>query len=100
LTVNCQRFQRLTVRDSDAVDRRRLRMLIGGVMAGRAITLGAAVVAGLLLCASFPPLDWWLDATVALALLGWVLTRPATTVASGLGYGFLFGLAFYLPRLP
>ena len=74
-------------------------MLIGGVMAGRAITLGAAVVAGLLLCASFPPLDWWWAATVAFALLGGVLTRPVTTVPSGLGYGFLFGLAFYLPLL-
>jgi apolipoprotein N-acyltransferase len=29
-----------------------------------------------------------------------VLTRPATTTAGGFGYGFVFGLAFYLPLLP
>lgn len=28
-----------------------------------------------------------------------MLTRPATTVAGGPGYGVLFGLAFYLPLL-
>ena len=59
-----------------------------------------AIAAGLLLCASFPPLNWWWAAVVAAALLAWVLTRPATTPAGGLGYGFLFGLAFYLPLLP
>ena len=58
------------------------------------------VVAGLLLCASFPSLSWWWAAFVAAALLAWVLKHPATTVAGGLGYGFLFGLAFYLPLLP
>ncbi|WP_424748378.1 apolipoprotein N-acyltransferase [Mycobacterium sp.] len=62
--------------------------------------LVVAVVGGLLLCASFPPLNWWWAAIVAAALLAWVLTHPATTPAGGLGYGFLFGLAFYLPLLP
>jgi apolipoprotein N-acyltransferase len=81
------------------VNRRPLRTLIGGVVARQAIKLGAIVVAGLLLCASFPPLDWWWAAIAAFAILGGVLTRPATTVASGLGYGFLFGLAFYVPLL-
>jgi apolipoprotein N-acyltransferase len=33
-------------------------------------------------------------------LLAWVLTRETTTRAVGFGYGFLFGLAFYLPLLP
>jgi apolipoprotein N-acyltransferase len=59
--------------------------------------LGTSVVAGLLLCSSFPGLDWWWAAIVAFALLAWVLTHPATKPLGGLGYGFLFGLAFYLP---
>jgi apolipoprotein N-acyltransferase len=59
-----------------------------------------ALVAGLLLCASFPPFNWWWAAVVAAALLAWVLMHPATTPAGGLGYGFLFGLAFYVPLLP
>ena len=62
--------------------------------------LVCAVAGGLLLCASFPPLNWWAAAVVAAALLAWVLRHPATTPAGGLGYGFLFGLAFYLPLLP
>ena len=60
----------------------------------------AAVVGGLLLCLSFPPFGWWYAAIVAFALLAWVLTRAATTPVGGFGYGFLFGLAFYLPLLP
>ncbi len=62
--------------------------------------LACAVVGGLLLCASFPPLNWWWAAVVAAALLAWVLVHPATTPVGGLGYGFLFGLALYLPLLP
>ncbi|KJX75114.1 apolipoprotein N-acyltransferase [Mycobacterium lepromatosis] len=61
--------------------------------------LVVAVVAGLLLCTSFPSLNWWWAAVVAFALLAWVLTHPTTTPVGGLGYGFLFGLAFYLPLL-
>jgi apolipoprotein N-acyltransferase len=57
--------------------------------------LGTTVAAGLLLCSSFPSFNWWWAAIVAFALLGWVLTRPETTLVGGLGYGFLFGLAFY-----
>ena len=34
------------------------------------------------------------------ALLSWVLVHPRTTLAGGFGYGFLFGLAFYIPLLP
>jgi apolipoprotein N-acyltransferase len=64
------------------------------------VRLVCALVGGVLLCASFPPLNWWWAAVVAAALLAWVLTRPATTPVGGLGYGFLFGLAFYLPLLP
>lgn len=59
-----------------------------------------SVVAGLLMCASFPPWGWWYCAFVSLALLGWVLTRTQTTRAGGFGYGLVFGLAFYIPLLP
>lgn len=62
--------------------------------------LVATAIAGLLLCAAFPPWGWWWAAVVTFALLAWVLTRPETTLAGGLGYGLLFGLAFYLPLLP
>lgn len=60
----------------------------------------AAIAAGLLMCASFPPTSWWWAAIPAFAVLGAVLTRPATSHAGGFGYGLLFGLAFYLPLLP
>ncbi len=62
--------------------------------------LGASVGGGLLLWASFPSVGWWATAFVGLALLGWVLTLPSTTRAGGFGYGFVFGLAFYVPLLP
>ncbi|MCV7443173.1 apolipoprotein N-acyltransferase [Mycobacterium paraense] len=62
--------------------------------------LALAIAGGLLLFTSFPVMNWWWAAVVAAALLGWVLTRPATTTAGGFGYGFLFGLAFYIPLLP
>ncbi|WP_420716176.1 apolipoprotein N-acyltransferase [Mycobacterium sp. 94-17] len=69
-------------------------------MLPRLTRLSCAVAAGLLFCASFPPLNWWWAAVLAAALLAWVLTHPATTPAGGPGYAFLFGLAFYLPLLP
>ena len=62
--------------------------------------LSVAIVGGLALALSFPPFGWWYLAFVAFALLTWALTRETTTVAGGFGYGFLFGLAFYLPLLP
>jgi apolipoprotein N-acyltransferase len=62
--------------------------------------LVVTIMAGWLLLASFPPRNWWWGAVVAFALLAWVLTRPATRLVGGLGYGFLFGLVFYLPLLP
>ncbi|OBG44047.1 apolipoprotein N-acyltransferase [Mycobacterium alsense] len=71
-----------------------------GALRPRLPRLLLAVAGGLLLFASFPALNWWWAAVVAAALLGWVLMRPATTPVGGLGYGFLFGLAFYLPLLP
>jgi apolipoprotein N-acyltransferase len=66
----------------------------------RLARLTVTSVAGLLLYASFPPRNWWWAAVVAFAALAWVLTRPTTTPLGGLGYGFLFGLWFYLPLLP
>src|SRR5262249_20570482 len=62
--------------------------------------LVVTIVAGWLLLASFPPKNWWWAAVVAFGLLAWGLTRRATTLVGGLGYGFLFGLVFYLPLLP
>ena len=59
----------------------------------------AAIVAGLLLCSSYPRFNWWWAAVIAFAVLAWVLTRPATSAVGGFGYGFLFGLAFYLPLI-
>lgn len=62
--------------------------------------LGTVLVAGVLLCLSFPPFGWWYLGFLAFALLAWVLTRETTTVRGGFGYGFLYGAAFYLPLLP
>lgn len=72
----------------------------GRALKPRLTRLAAAIVAALLLYTSFPPINWWWAAVVAFALLAWVLTRPATTPVGGFGYGFLFGLTFYLPLLP
>jgi apolipoprotein N-acyltransferase len=62
--------------------------------------LVAAIAAGLLLCVSFPPFGWWYCAFLSAALFAWVLLKDSTTRAGGFGYGFLFGLAFYVPLLP
>ena len=72
----------------------------GQAVVDRLPQLSVAIVAGLALCMSFPPFGWWYLAFAAFALLAWVLTRESTTLAGGFGYGFLFGLAFYLPLLP
>jgi len=72
----------------------------GQAVVDRLPQLSVVIVAGLALCVSFPPFGWWYLAIAAFALLAWVLTRESTTLAGGFGYGFLFGLAFYLPLLP
>jgi apolipoprotein N-acyltransferase len=72
----------------------------GSWLVPRLVRLAVTSAAGLLLYASFPSINWWWAAVIAFALLAWVLTRPATTPMGGLGYGFLFGLWFYLPLLP
>jgi apolipoprotein N-acyltransferase len=69
----------------------------GRALRPRLTRLSAAIVAGLLLCSSYPRFNWWWAAVIAFAVLAWVLTRPATTPLGGFGYGFLFGMAFYLP---
>jgi apolipoprotein N-acyltransferase len=71
----------------------------GKALRPRLTRLGATILAGLLLCSSYPRFNWWWAAVVAFAVLAWVLTRPATTPLGGFGYGFLFGLAFYLPLI-
>ncbi|MGE2720722.1 apolipoprotein N-acyltransferase [Mycolicibacterium celeriflavum] len=72
----------------------------GQALINRLPQLAVVIVAGVLLCLSFPPFGWWYLGFVAFALLAWVLTRETTTVRGGFGYGFLFGAAFYLPLLP
>jgi apolipoprotein N-acyltransferase len=71
----------------------------GQALRPRLTRLSAAILAGLLLCLSYPGFNWWWAAVIAFAVLAWVLTRPATTPLGGFGYGFLFGLAFYLPLI-
>ncbi|MDR3659431.1 MAG: apolipoprotein N-acyltransferase [Mycobacterium sp.] len=66
----------------------------------RLMRLAAAVVVGLLLCASFPPFDLWYLVFPALAGLAWVLVDERTTPAGGFGYGMLAGLVFYVLLLP
>lgn len=61
--------------------------------------IGAAVVAGLLLYASFPPSTCWYLAPIGIAVLTLVV-RDATRLRGGFGYGLLAGLAFFLPLLP
>ncbi|OBA64199.1 apolipoprotein N-acyltransferase [Mycobacterium sp. 1100029.7] len=73
---------------------------IGAALLPRLSRMLASISAGLLLCASFPSVNWWWAAVVAAAELAWVLKHPATTRVGGFGYGFLAGLAFYVPLLP
>lgn len=84
----------------EPVERRSRAKRFGHGVIERLPQLGVAIVAGLALCLSFPPFGWWYMAFLAFALLAWALTRETTTVAGGFGYGFLFGLTFYLPLLP
>jgi apolipoprotein N-acyltransferase len=82
------------------VDARLRLKRFGRAVVDRLPQLSVAIVAGLALCMSFPPVGWWFLAFVAFAMFAWLLTRESTTFAGGFGYGFLFGLAFYLPLLP
>ncbi|WP_051022556.1 apolipoprotein N-acyltransferase [Nocardia pneumoniae] len=60
---------------------------------------GAAILAGLLLFGSFPPRPWWFLAPMGIAVLALVV-RSAGRLRGGFGYGFLAGLAFFVPLLP
>ncbi|WP_153343809.1 apolipoprotein N-acyltransferase [Nocardia aurantia] len=58
-----------------------------------------AVAAGLLIYVSFPPRTCWYLAPVGVALLTLVVREPGR-LRAGFGYGFVAGLAFFLPLLP
>ncbi|MFF0813659.1 apolipoprotein N-acyltransferase [Rhodococcus sp. NPDC003318] len=63
----------------------------------------AALAAGLLLVASFPPRPLWFLAPIGVGLLVAVLTgwgRRTLRLRAGFGYGYLAGLGFLLPLLP
>ncbi|HJT05054.1 MAG TPA: hypothetical protein VJ757_15705 [Pseudonocardiaceae bacterium] len=68
-----------------------------GPAAAALLRATAAAVAGAVLYLSFPPRPLWWLAPVAFAVLMAVLhgRRPR----AGLGYGYLFGLGFFLPLL-
>ncbi|MCW3472339.1 apolipoprotein N-acyltransferase [Rhodococcus pyridinivorans] len=59
-----------------------------------------AVVAGVLLFASFPPRPLWFLAPVGIALLVGVSTAVPMRRRAGFGYGYLAGLGFLVPLLP
>ncbi|MCM6775417.1 apolipoprotein N-acyltransferase [Nocardia sp. CDC159] len=59
----------------------------------------AAVVAGLLIFASFPPRTCWYLAPLGIALLVLVVRGPGRA-RGGFGYGMLAGLGFFVPLLP
>ncbi|MBF6170575.1 apolipoprotein N-acyltransferase [Nocardia blacklockiae] len=61
-------------------------------------TLGA-VVAGLLIYASFPPRTCWYLAPLGIAVLTLVVRGPGR-LRGGFGYGLVAGLAFFVPLLP
>ncbi|RDI67056.1 apolipoprotein N-acyltransferase [Nocardia pseudobrasiliensis] len=63
---------------------------------GRSLT---AVVAGLLIFASFPPRTCWYLAPLGIALLT-LAVRGNGKPRGGFGYGMLAGLAFFVPLLP
>src|SRR5512143_2999950 len=73
---------------------------LGRGIVNRIPEMAASIVAGLLLCVSFPPFGWWYCAILAFAVLAWVLWHESTSIVGGFGYGFLFGLSFYVPLLP
>lgn len=84
---------------ADAATETKVARLGRGIL-DRLPEMGVTVAAGILLCVSYPPFGWWYCAVVAFAVLAWVLLRESTSLLGGLGYGFLFGLAFYIPLLP
>lgn len=74
---------------------------VSAVLRGHPVTARsvAAIVAGLLLFGSFPPRPWWFLAPFSVAILT-LAVRGAGRLRAGFGYGFLAGLAFFVPLLP
>jgi apolipoprotein N-acyltransferase len=62
------------------------------------LRLGGSAGAGGLLYLGAPPRELWWLAPVAFAL--WWLVLPARSARAGFGYGFVFGLGFFVPLLP
>ncbi|MFT3900086.1 MAG: apolipoprotein N-acyltransferase [Gordonia sp. (in: high G+C Gram-positive bacteria)] len=61
---------------------------------------GAAVGAGLLMWAAFPPGNLWFLAVVSLGILAVLLGTGEPRLRDGALYGLLYGLGFYVPLLP
>ena len=62
------------------------------------IRLLAVASSGLMLYATFPPVDLWFLAPAAIAVL--VLAVRGQGALAGAGYGFVAGSAFFVPLLP
>ncbi len=80
-----------------AGDGGRAAQLRATLFSGGALRLFSALLGGLALYRAFAPSTWWWAAIVAFALLG--LAVDGRGWRAGLGLGFVFGLAFYLPLL-
>ncbi|SIR89760.1 apolipoprotein N-acyltransferase [Williamsia sterculiae] len=59
-----------------------------------------AAVAGVLLWAAFPPRNLWYLAVLSTAAFAGLLRWRRPRVRTGLWWGFVYGLGFYLPLLP
>lgn len=57
----------------------------------------AALAGGLVLFLAFPDVGWWVAAPIALATFYVLLSRASAR--GGFGYGWLMGMAFFLPHL-
>ncbi|OLT33846.1 hypothetical protein BJF84_20990 [Rhodococcus sp. CUA-806] len=62
------------------------------------IRIVSAAASGLLMYASFPPMNFWVGAPLAVALL--VLAVRGRSARAGAGYGLVAGLTFFAPLLP
>ncbi|NYI41399.1 apolipoprotein N-acyltransferase [Demequina lutea] len=56
-----------------------------------------AVASGLILFLAFPDVGWWVTAPIAFAAFYMLLAR--VSAGGGFGYGWLMGMAFFLPHL-
>ena len=79
-------------------DSNRARWVTGSNGVRAWIRLLAAASSGLLLYATFPPLDLWFLAPVAIAML--LLAVRGRGTRAGAGYGFVAGSALFVPLLP